>query len=362
MMQKNKPGYILLLSLLMLSILVIVSSRLFFKAAAYNAFSSTIIESQKAKQLALSGLQLAISRISVPPVEEADVKKNKDKEDALEQALEEKFLLKVFPIINLWQEYKLTEERDSLDATIKYVIACESGKMNLNKVYLVNQYLVKKKSGTAELSEKLLEELATFTSGLKDYLQGDYLSVLQEDFNERKYPYNDVSELLEIKQFDTYFKKRLFLSEQLEDAEGIKQIFLTDLFTVFTNSFMLQPFLLSHSVIQMLGLKPSKDPKERLDALEAALKTEPPPEGTKKEDQLRLEWNNLYRPVFGVEFEELPNNASKFLDPGLMPVAFSVTSYATVGKVTKKLYAILQIRIIGDNELTFDIVKLYWIN
>jgi hypothetical protein len=358
MMKNNKPGYVLVMTLLMLSILVIVVSRLFYKASAYSGFSTTIIESQKAKQLALSGIQLAISRMSIPPLE---VDKNDD-EEKVEKALEEKFLLRVFPIINLWQEYKFTEEKDSFDGSVRFVVACENGKMNINKIYLVNQYFIKKKQGGVDPSKSNLEGLANFTSGLKNFVSEDYLSGLQEDFNEMKYPYNDVSELLKIPQFDNYFKNKLFLDYPLADEEGQKKIFLMDLFTVFTESLQLQPFLLSHSVIQMLGLKLSDDSTERKEALEEALKSEPPPEGTKKEEQLKAEWNNLYRPIFGTEFEELPPNASAFLNPSLMPTYFSVVSSAKVGRVTKKLYAILQLRIIGDSELSFDVIKLYWIS
>lgn len=355
MITKNKSGYVLIMSLLMLSVLTIIVSRLFYKAASYTAFSKTIIESQKAKQLALSGISLAISRMSIPPVE---TDKNSS-EDEVEKALEEKFLMRIFPILNLWQEYKFTEEKDSFDGVINYVVACENGKLNLNKIYLVNQYFLKKKGGSEQA--KALEGLAKFTSGLKKFLPEDYILGLQEAFNERKYPYNDVSELLKIKQFD-YFNTKLFLDFPLQDDNGKNKIFLTDLFTIFTNTTPMQPLLLSHSVIQMLGLEVSSDPAERKNALDIALSSEPPPENTKKEDELKAEWNNLFKPLYKVEFEALPENASAFLDPGLMPTFFSVVSSARVGSVTKKLYAILQMRIIGDNEISFEVVKLYWIN
>lgn len=355
-MKQNKPGYVLLLTLLMLSVLVIVVSRLFYKASAYSGFTTTIVDSQKARELALSGVQLAISRMAIPPIESDEVQG-----DGVERALGEKFILRVFPVLNLWQEYKFTEEKDTFDGSVKYAIACENGKLNLNKVYLVNQYVAKKAGGN-DPSKSNLESLANFTSGLKNYLSEDYLSSLQEDFNERKYPYNDVSELLKVPQFEDYFKNKLFLDLNLEDEEGQSNIFLTDLFTVFTESLTMQPFLLSHSVVKMLGLSLPSDIEERKKLLEESLKTEPSPKDTPKKELLKADWDNMYRPLFNVEFEDLPENASVFLDSDLIPTYFSVVSSAKVGRVTKKLYAILQLRIIGDNELSFDVVKLYWIS
>ena len=353
MRQHKKPGYVLVLTLMIVSILVIIATRLFYKASAYSGFSTTILNSQKAKQLALSGVQLAISRMLIPPI---NVEKDTS-EEAIDQAIEEKFVGRLFPVLNMWQEYKAKDSSGQEEGLIKYYIACENGKLNLNQIYRLNQIMLKNGNITDE-SNIGLEEIANFATGLKKYLNGNYLGALQEDFNKIKYPYNDVSQLLRIPQFEAYFGKRLFVDDSVEE----EQIFLMDLFTIFSHSIKIQPLLFSNALIKILGLTISKDPVKRAAILAEALKTEPPSKNASLEERLKSEWTNLLQPIYGVEIDSLPKNAAFFLDTTLMPDFFSIISYAKVGNVTKKLYAIVQLRIIGDNELSFDIIKLYWIS
>ena len=101
----------------------------------YVAFSRTVINREKAKMLALSGVQLAMSKLSLP--EKKETKENKAQSP---DVMSKKFLEKILPIINRWEIISLKEKTDNIDAEIKICIVCENGKININKLYDFNTH------------------------------------------------------------------------------------------------------------------------------------------------------------------------------------------------------------------------------
>src|SRR3990167_8681067 len=64
--QRHKSaGYILVLTLLVTSVLTIIVTQIFFQSNTTNTLTDTLIKKEKAKILAISGIQLAIDRLSI---------------------------------------------------------------------------------------------------------------------------------------------------------------------------------------------------------------------------------------------------------------------------------------------------------
>ena len=65
MLKCTSQGYILVLTLIILSIMVIMVTQLFNKGRVHLYFAKTMIEREQAKQLALGGLHLAMNQLAV---------------------------------------------------------------------------------------------------------------------------------------------------------------------------------------------------------------------------------------------------------------------------------------------------------
>jgi hypothetical protein len=80
----------------------------------------------------------------------------------------------------------------------------------------------------------------------------------------------------------------------------------------------------------------------------------------KLSDQIdwQQEWDKILGPIYGKEYKAVPDQLKPLLSSQFEPTIFSVVSYATVGEVTQKMYAILQ----KDRTANHYIIKkLYWI-
>jgi hypothetical protein len=117
-MKSKSNGYVLVLALMILSVLIFIVTRMFYNSSSHTAFTYTVINREKAKQLALSGVQLAIGRLSIPEkTEEKDSKispiskanQKKDTEDPNKILLE-----RILPTINRWETITLKETVDGI--------------------------------------------------------------------------------------------------------------------------------------------------------------------------------------------------------------------------------------------------------
>ena len=60
----NQSGYILLLTLLMLSASVAIVTYIFVRGSTYTRFAQTMIDREKAKLMAFGGIQVAVAQLS----------------------------------------------------------------------------------------------------------------------------------------------------------------------------------------------------------------------------------------------------------------------------------------------------------
>jgi hypothetical protein len=358
-MKTSNNGYILVLTLMMLSILIIIVTSMFYNETAHTALTRTMIEREKAKMLALGGVQLAISKLITPQkkekepkeVKEKNQKEKKDKKENDQQNKKQINLLKkVLPSLNRWQTIKLNDDIDDINGQIKFCISCEEGKININEIYNYSTHKFKEDVDTKFDINKILEEFSSRIrqiTGDKDIIKG-----LQQFLSRRKYPLNETTELLEIQEF-SYFNNHVFYEPQ-KSNEAKRPIYLTDIFTIWTDSSKLQPWMLSDSILAILGLKRSEvgDVNQRQKMLEQSLKA------FKQTSDWKADWDKILKPLYGKDFESLIKGIENLFSNQFDPKTFSVLSYGTVGEITQRVFAILEIE---SDSTRAKLKKLYWI-
>src|ERR1700722_16640192 len=126
--QSQSSGYILLLTLMMISLCVVLVTYIFNKGAVEVPFSYAMIKREKAKQLALSGIQMAMSQLGKP----IEIKQEKptaaqpgqppaQQASSQDKALKQ-YIERVVPTLNRWQIFNLQEKTDNVDGQIKIAI------------------------------------------------------------------------------------------------------------------------------------------------------------------------------------------------------------------------------------------------
>lgn len=357
-MKTQKKGYVLVLTLMIISVLVIIVTSMFFNETSHTAFSRTMIDKEKAKMLALGGVQLALSQLTIKPPEKKDKKgteKPGDKKNEQKQESNEKLLLKrIFPTLNNWQPIKFTQENDGIDGQIKFCICCEEGKININEIYdFANHRFLIEGSVVPGQESSVGKAFQEFTKSMQQFSNDrNSFSQLQEFLKKRKYPLNDITELLEISGF-SYFKEHVFY-EPPSGNEKSRPIFLTDIFTTWTESSKLQPLLLSDSICALLGLKRAdmKDSEQREKQIGMLLKN------FKPDIQWLSDWDRILKPFYKKDFKALPRGIENMLDNQFSPKVFSVISYGSTKEITQRIFAIIEIE---SNGAIAKLKKLYWI-
>jgi|SRR5581483_7402834 len=360
---KNRPGYIMIFTLLVIAASMVIVTYVSHKGALHAPFVHMVVAREKAKLLALAGVQVAIAQLAKAPEKEKEEKKDKKEAKPVD---EDTFLLqRILPVINRWQIFMLDEQLDGIDGQISLCLMCEDGKININRVYNFKKEAFRgdKEKGWKSVMQELCKSIEKTTK------LNDLFPAFEKTFKERRNKYNDATELITKKEFN-YFKDFLFyepLSFDKQRANGAEtekkdkkqqQIYLTDIFTIWTNSGKIDPWLFSHSLITLFGLQQEDDVKKRKELVEGWLKN------FKKKADWEKDWKTMLQPIYGKELRSLPKNIDSMLSTTFAPRFFSVRVHATVGTVTQRLYAIMErIKRSQGTEIVYDIFirKVYWL-
>jgi hypothetical protein len=359
--KKHNPGFILPLTLSIIGLAIALVTYMVNNGRAFTPSVRTTIEREKARMLARSGIEIAMSQLSLPD-KKADEKKPDDKKEtkSSDDKQEETLFSFIVPRVNVWQTFKLTPKMEGIQGEIGVCLMSEEGKLNLNEFFdpangeLLEQ--LKKNEKIAKCIQDLFERIEKATGG-KDMRKG-----LETFFKARKTKLDDVTELLKIPEFKV-FKDAIFYepSEKTRDSKNKEPLYLTDIFTIWSTKSTIQPWLLSDSLRGILDISRAKDttPEEKKKIVAEILKTMPPTlawtEG----------WNKNLKLLYGKDFVSLPKGVELLLDTKFEPVIFSVLCYGKVGKTTQKVFAILE-RVKTSTEkdkqqLNVKLKKLYWI-
>ncbi len=358
----NKQGYILFMTMAMLALGTAVVTQIFYLGNLYNSYIALTLERDRARQLALSGTEIAMAQLMtqdntlVPAEDKAKEDKDKKPDPEKERAKHKKNMLKILlSVQQQWQKFVLTYEHDGIDAELNICIVCEDGKLNLNALYDF-----KNGKFTPAMGEKKPEALLTMLTEKAAPLlqQKNIMKPLSDFLHKQKRPLLTVTELLKKDEIGTLFKDRIFYepaqvtTEEDQEKQPKPTLYLEDIFTVEGQSTM-NPWLLSASIKTLLGFDSSKKfSAEQIADIVKKVELE--------EMQWETDWDTYLKPVYGKEYKALPKEVVPFLSSKFEPQQFSVVCYAKVGRVGQKLLAILEKSAVKQGEV-IKVKKLYWL-
>lgn len=331
----NQQGFIMILSLTLIFLCMFLVLFLVNREASFVPYAYIGMERKQAYLLAQSGIECALSRIVAPQVnKKSESKEGEGKKPTQDDKIKD-MLTAILPTLNRWQEITLKESSDGVDGKISFCIMSEHGKFNLNALYdFKNKKFVAPAQGV-----DMKKAMADLFAAIGKAQGGKELQDLFEArLKERDIRLDDATELISRKF--SLFKDAVFYEPPSADGVKERPLYLMDLFTVWTNGSQINPWLMSDSVAGVFGLKRAEasDGEERKKGVAEWLKP------FKLNAQWQSDWNKLMKPIYGKEFNTIPKSLQPFLSSTFEATVFSILSYATVGRVTEKLFAIVEIK------------------
>jgi hypothetical protein len=368
-MNRLVSGYMMVFSMLVIALVMIMVTGVVDRARVHTSTMQVLLDREKARLLALSGLEFAQCRLANPPIEQeesqAATSKQKTQAQTAQQqqqdpTQEAKALLgMMMPQLDVWQVFRIESDKQEY-GTIKICIGCEEGKLNINHLYdfVRHEFLGQqdRQKGAKLLVEQACRELERATGGR------NLFEKLDTFLKDRKFPLNDVTEILSIKEFASACAGTVFLepvdAKQQERSSQIekKKLYLTDLFTTWSKDKMIQPWLMSPSLKYALGLK--KFGAEQREKLKEILQR------FSLNASWSRDWDQLLAPIYGKSLAELSPAVEPLLSTRFEPTMFSVVSYGSVKNVTQKLYAIVERKRSSKTDGPFyetTVKRLYWL-
>lgn len=359
MIKYNKSGYILALTLALIALFMVIATYIANKGLVFSSFSRTMVDREKARQLALGGIQLAMSQLATvekkPQAAAQPSVKADDKKPAQEP--EGKQLLKILlPQLGRVQKFNLKPASDGISGTVGFMITSEEGKINLNRLYDFEKHKYSGQTSAPATPEKkdaqedtsMRKALQALFAQIKEQTGADLFAEFEKFMRERKYPINDVTELLAIPGFEL-FKNNIFFDPAAQEKK--MPLYLADIFTVNSSKQSIEPWLISHSLQQLLKFPRNEQKNSGVDEI---LKT------FKDKNDWKNDWNKSLKNWYGIEFGALPSAIIPLLNPVFDPKMFSVVAFGTVGAVTVRLLALLEREKTGkDGQIEVKIRQMY---
>jgi hypothetical protein len=349
-LQHASHGFILVLTLIILSIMVIMVTQLFNRGRTHLYFTRTMIDREQAKLLALGGIQLAMSQLSIPPEQEKESVGTEAKKEKKDNNVV--FLQKNLATLNLWQEFTLKEDIDGMNGIVKFCISSEDGKIDINQIFDFSSKKFLNEGAANNDTKKALTAL--FASAKKFLDNKDLFEPFEKFLKQRQYKLRDVTELLTIEEFQNVFKDNVFYEPPTSTKKEQRPVYLTDIFTIWSGQPAMNPWLLSDSIRALFTLKRSEpsDIHDREKQTEQLLKNVKSVSG-----DLKTVWEQSLEKLYAKEFKALPSDITVLFAKKFNAKTFSVLSYGTVGKITQKVLALIE----TQDYVKFMVNKLYWL-
>jgi hypothetical protein len=368
-MRHQQRGYILLITFAILALCTALVSMFMVKGLTHKKLTSAFLEQEKMNQFVLSTPALAQSFLSFSlddmKLAEKVAGGPADKSSPVSGGGDfgKKLLEKVLPVVNKTQKFSMKELDKDFPVVINLTFFCESGKININGLYdLVNKKFYDE--GVTGKDQKvfatwLFEKIAKITE------KPSLLQPFIEHVKHRKVPFNDVTELLAIKEFATCFSQTVFYEPEQPNTspdKKIQKLFLTDIFTVASESDTIQPWLLSPSVCVLLDIAQKGSKHE---ASEKKEETKVDLSSFKQQADWQKDWDVGLKPLYDVSFDKIPEPVRSMLSTQFSVTVFSML--ATVAKeavegennMTVRIFAILKQKKLPDSSIIYDVIKIY---
>lgn len=351
-MKTLRRGFVLLSVFLFLTMATLLVTQLYYRATTYNSFIPVVIERERAKQIARSGIAIALNQLALADQTLTPPHQKKESEAPTETDPERRAraLLKVLlQVQNRWQKFSLQEERDGLEGELSLCITCEEGKIPYGALIDFQHGVFKNKKAALfngrEFFQNILERLEPLV-GKKVPLE-----VFSTFFKELKYKQIAITDLLTLEELG-FFKERVFYKPGTEKTE----VALADLFTLWTPQPQLHPLILAPSVRVLYDFNPD------------AIQHEIPPELLEKivekfpvkQANWEHDWDSYLQPLYGKDYKNLPKGLSALFSSKFEPRVFSVLCYGKVGRVGQTLLALVARTFTQQGEV-FEVKRIYWL-
>jgi len=351
-MNRAQSGYIFIVTLIILASLSFLVTRIALQSDTFVDYARVAVDQVKARELAIAGIHVGMSQLADGMMTEQG--KEKQPSITTEQQLAQRLLRTIVPRCGKLQTYALKKNKDGVDGTIAICITCEEGKLNLNTIYDMRAKKFvgeEKKEGNYKTNAQyIFDRAATLMQGSN--LFTTYVDLMQE----RSTVINDATELLTQPSYNI-FANAIFYDPQNTSEDGNQSkhpLYLEDLFTTWPHTRMLEPWLLSDSICAVLGLKRTvKKDKENV------------PQELPTTFVWDKDWDTYLAPLYGKKYMELPEFIRSILATKFEPRLFSVLSYGKIGRVTQKMLAIVELRVVTTQKkqkrYDANIRAVYWL-
>lgn len=374
----KRNGYIMIVTLLVVSLALVLVAYMINRSTVYLPLTRTVIDREKAKELAFAGLQMAMSQLAYADVVEKEEKEEKQETKKPAQvpqqqaqhgqaqgaqqpeppkespgaAAGKQFLKTILPVMNNWQTFKFDLLKDGIDEEINVCLMSESGKININELYNFQKHTFIGSKKQQEELKALLKQLFDNMSKIDKSIPSNLFASFEKFLHDRQDKIRDVSELITIKEFEAFKNNMFYSPPQDKQATNKNKLYLTDIFTLWSKTPVMNPWLFSVSMRAILGIELPKNVP--LDVLKTFKMTYSWPQ----------DWKPIFAKLYKKELKDLPKNLSMILASTFGPEIFSVLSYGKVGDVTHRMFAILE-RDTQDRQdkapAKVTIKKIYWV-
>lgn len=327
---QNKPGYILFLLFSILSLCSVLISLYFSRVIIYRQLIQTNIKEQQCQQLAISCLDLGQSLL-IPEQEEKKEGEAKTAQETIQETLTslQKTLIKIFPYLNKEKSFDLKNNKDLINAQISLSIISEHGKLNLNSLYdfekkkFINEG---KPNDAKKLCTWLFNKIAQITG--KPNLFAAFENILKNRTSE----FNDPLELLADASFSEQFNdENIFIHFEKNNQN---KIFLTDIFTVYTEDETINPWFFSPSWQKLLDIQV----KENLNSefITNIIKKLKPTVNWK------TDWDNYLKDFYQKEYKDLPEEIKSILTTTFVVNIFSLLTKVKIAETNSSIFTIVK--------------------
>lgn len=377
----KKPGYVIILALVIIGSAFALITAVLNQSFGFSRMSNIFKQKEIARTLALSAIDIGISQVSFIDKSQEDTPSDKKDLGVItgekeKKSPESEWLKQLLKVLNKWQDFKLTYEQDGIDAQISIYITSEQGKISLN--YLDKVLVNKAKSKTEEKSAEQKGQVSQAPNGagqniLKQPEQSDKTQPFEKVIDELVKKETDVSILSVLSDLRSNLGRvvddpsELLLSSQIRSkivAQGSKLKIYPDkdknvvaslfgLFTVWSNSGTVNPWLLSEATAKTLGL--TQKPQVDIDKITKNFK----PSNVWSQD-----WDSTLGELYGKKFSEFSKGVQQLFAMQFDATAFGIAIEVKYENIVQRLYAIVQKQKRldpKDKSKIFNINRLYWL-
>ena len=153
-----------------------------------------------------------------------------------------------------------------------------------------------------------------------------------EHVKQRRSPFNDVTELLAIKEFAACFSQAIFYEPGQQSSTSdkkVRKLFLTDLFTVVSENDTIQPWLLSPSVCALLDIAQKSSKHEEFEKKE---ENKVDISSFKQQADWQKDWDTGLKSLYDISYDRIPEPV-RFM----FSTQFSVTVFSVLVTVSREI-------------------------